>query len=154
MFINLKNFLHVYKLFCWNIQKHLCFMLPFLSLFCFILTKSQLLPLFSWISKLPGIWFPISKEPCFHCIYTTHSSLNAFILTFLICVKCVIRFRPYLDKSVAETTVSIFHLFSWILPDPIPHTRAPKGLLLEQLQAGIVKGEVFYEVSLLLVPRD
>lgn len=129
-----KNFTWWYsvKLFCSNLQRHLCFILSFLHLSCFIIAKSQVPPLFPWIPKLSGIWFPISKEPCFHCICTTHSFLNAFILTFLVCINVCGKFQAILGPVSAETTVSIFHLFSYILPYPDLNTThmSPKRLAL------------------------
>lgn len=139
----------MWKFFCSNIQKHPCFIF-FLHLSCFIITEKQLPPLFSWIPdhcpKLSGIWFPISTESYFHCICTTHSFLNAFILTFLVCINVCGKVQARVGQVSAETTISIFHSLSCILlcPDLNTTHMNPKGLLLEQPQAGIVKRRILW----------
>lgn len=88
-------------------------------------------------------------ESYFHCICTIHSFLNAFIFTFLVCINVCGKVQARVGQVSAETTISIFHSLSCILlcPDLNTTHMNPKGLLLEQLQAGIVKRRILWSFS-------
>lgn len=105
--------------------------------------KTSLLPFF-----LESLNYQVFDFLCprNHGMCTTHSFLNAFILTFLVCVNACGGVQAVVGQVSAETTVGVFRSFSCILlcPDLNTTHMNPKGLLLEQLHAGTVQRRVLW----------